>query len=132
MGYYEVNVHAMGRRTGKSTTVVNRLRGDSALMAIVPFQQYKDYILDNLAKDDKDRAYLSVCIVTMRDFLDHPRAAVARIARWEHERPTSRVIRKVLIDEGLTRDYNRIYNVMHACGDMGLKVEVWGTDPFLQ
>lgn len=125
-----VVVHDMQRGSGKTKQVTWRLLYNPQILVIVPNAMQKRHMIDNevrrlrleglnIPATDHTMRYMKDNIVTIGDVLKESPHHGANINRGEYT--------KILIDEGLTLDFERMYNLMYILGKTGIPVEVFGS-----
>ena len=125
-----VTVHDMQRGSGKTKEVMGRLLYNPQILVIVPNAMQKRHMIDNevrrlrlsglnIPATDNTMRYMKDNIVTISDVLNESSHQGININRGEYT--------KILIDEGLTLDFERMYNLMYILGKTGIPVEVFGS-----
>lgn len=125
-----VIVHDMHRGSGKTKQVTGRLLYNPQILVIVPNSIQKRHMIDdqvkrlrseglNIPATDNTMRYMKDNIVTISDILKESSHQGININRGEYT--------KIIIDEGLTLDFERMYNLMYILGKTGIPVEVFGS-----
>lgn len=125
-----VTVHDMQRGSGKTKQVTGRLLYNPQILVIVPNSIQKRHMIDdqvkrlrseglNIPATDHTMRYMKDNIVTIGDVLKESSHQGININRGEYT--------KIIIDEGLTLDFERMYNLMYILGKTGIPVEVFGS-----
>ena len=125
-----VTVHDMQRGSGKTNQVTGRLLYNPQILVIVPNSIQKRHMIDdqvkrlrseglNIPATDHTMRYMKDNIVTIGDVLKESSHQGININRGEYT--------KIIIDEGLTLDFERMYNLMYILGKTGIPVEVFGS-----
>ena len=109
-----IQINDWERRSGKTVEAVHITKYEPTALLIVRTYQNKRFIL-NHEKDEKARSYLSEHIMTVSEFLDKP------------DRSITNQFRTVIIDEGLTLDFEANYNMIYKLGYLGLSARIYGS-----
>ena len=115
-----VKINDMQRRSGKTTQAIKRLMADSSLLLIVSSNKVKDRIISDVAITRNLQDYLDLHIITFNEVLND---GIQPRLHWLATTPLT----KILIDEGLNLEYDKMFNIMYQLGSIGIPVEVYGS-----
>lgn len=125
-----VIVNDMQRGSGKTKQVTGQLLYNPQTLVIVPNSIQKRHMIDNQVRrlrseglnipaTEHTRNYMKTNVVTIGDVLKESSHHGININRGEYK--------KIVIDEGLTLDFERMYNLMYILGKTGIPVEIFGS-----
>lgn len=109
-------VHDMQRGSGKTKQITHRLLGDPKLLILVGNNVQKRHMMaavNNHALRNL-HIYLDSHIMTFDEFM-------AGVPKNYHD------IDKILIDEGLNLEYEKMFNLIYHISQLNLKAEVYGS-----